>query len=357
MKEPIEFSLASVAVVLILMMIMNVLTVYSQITSRIENEAASFMSKILLSSGLPTNWDEERILGNELLDFGLASLDKFGLDKDKVNLISYAYLGSIVFPIENALYLNFEELSSLILFKDRSFILEFNPALNISINIVRVGRRYRVEVTVFDLKGENVTDEASLTYVIVYLYGLSTRFLLYVGGSLSPPINGMVLAVAVVAEVNGVKSMAYWINDIMFFGVVVGSYIISPLPLLFARIRLLFYEEIGEDYMCTVNYELVRSVNGLYIYRITGDGWNSSVLHNIDDKAVMVVATSTFIDTIICIYFTYPAPIYSYRGLSSHVKLRYGARALPLEFSVVGELMYIGDMLYEVKLYMWRTVK
>ena len=162
---------------------------------------------------------------------------------------------------------------------------------------------------------------------------------------------------AVVAEVNGVKSMAYWINDIMFFGVVVGSYIISPLPLLFARIRLLFYEEIGEDYMCTVNYELVRSVNGLYIYRITGDGWNSSVLHNIDDKAVMVVATSTFIDTIICIYFTYPAPIYSYRGLSSHVKLRYGARALPLEFSVVGELMYIGDMLYEVKLYMWRTVK
>ncbi len=357
MKEPIEFSIASMTIILILLLTVNLLNLIYSVEFKVNIKAKSLMNKLELTIGSPSNWDESIILGGKIVDFGLSSLNGLSLDKDKVNLITYNYIGSIKFLRKNPLYIDPLAFKKLLNIKNKEFRLDFKPALNITIKVSRIKLKYRIEVKIYDLNGKDLTSKASITYLIVYSYRLETKYAIYINGPPSISVSGSIRALAVIANVNGIKSIAYWLYKFIPFGIIIGSYIISPIPLSLAEGTLLFCEYMGKDFKCNVKLRFIDRIGEIFIYKFYNDNWSKVVSHNIDDKVVMLIVNTIRFKVLLSIFLAYSAPIYYDNNFSGLPKLSYGNLNLPVEYSVERRFVLIGEMNYEIKLYLWRIEK
>ncbi|RLE52804.1 MAG: hypothetical protein DRJ26_04245, partial [Candidatus Methanomethylicota archaeon] len=137
MKDPIEYSLMAIVIILLFISSSSILAgMVAPIDYKLDLEATSLLDKITLTEGQPENWGEAIIDGNALEDFGLSSKLPGQLDKGKVNALTFRALGSSYLNFNNPYYMSPEDfLLNWISLQYRGFIIDFIPAFNVSITV------------------------------------------------------------------------------------------------------------------------------------------------------------------------------------------------------------------------------
>lgn len=353
MRESIEYAIASIVVVLIIILTTTTLNFLLPVKFSVNSEVKFLMDKLQYYEGKPTYWDKEVVLGGNLEDFGLRNRNEDALDKDKVNLITYKYIGRPSNLTLNPLYLSYENLNGWVYTLERGFTVHFKPIFNVTISCDRVGRRYKVEVKVYSIDGEEITSDVDINILVVYVGRRNVKILLMKGGS-TVILGSPVKAVAALARKGTIMGLGYYVDEDLYFGVNIGCYLISPVQLEDVQVMLLFYDEIKDEFKNEVEFEYISMVNGVYIYRIYREGWNEDVYDNIDSETAMLIAVKDG-RQVEAAFLSYPASIYSQSGLLPTPLFYFGGSVIPIESSVEKRFIKIGSLLYEVKLYLWRV--
>ncbi|MCS7386131.1 MAG: hypothetical protein NDF55_05275 [archaeon GB-1867-005] len=368
MKEPIEYSLTAIIIVLLFIASSSILaSMVAPIDYKLDLEAMSLLDKITLTAGQPENWGEAIINGNELEDFGLSSNLPGHLDKGKVNALTFRALGSFYNTTNNPFYMSPEDfLLNWISLQYRGFIIDFIPALNISITVTN----NNVEIKTYNNKGKNITPLVDVNVIVV------TESVAGVNVSLfSQPVitvNDEVKVVAAIAYYNSTCSISYWVDEDVNCGFAIDRFIISCIELnanevnllqVFRNYTVIEYTFKGkrtnptietnntdEGFKWEVNFSpfQVDEDNSIYVYEVLLE--NS--FGGIDDEVVFLLAYN---ESVISVFFTYPAPIHLPNGYLNIINLRYGGLTPPTMSGVASKFVFIGFANYLIKLYMWRA--
>ena len=349
MKEPIE-AVVSVSIFILILSSITALigsapTPPSKAYIPLDSEVLALMDKLVKFGGFPKDWDVRVLRGEAILDFGIGGFD--GVDRDKVNLLTYNLIGKPSSLIPVPFRLSPYGLNGWVDGVERGFSINFTPILNITLTCKIVGGSSKIEVKVYTLDGFDVTDESDLTIISVYIHPTGVKFSYDKKSILH--FNHPVKAIVAIANYNGLCSLSYWIDGETYFGFTVGCYIISPLSLSGSILKMTFQKRIGKDFMVDVQFNYVSNVGGLYIYRVYNDGW-SRVDYNLDPDAVLFVAVDS--NGLRSVFTTYPAPIYTQTGLLPTPDLSFGS-AVPAGASLSSRMVYMGFLNYIVKLYVW----
>lgn len=353
MKEPIEYTIIALLIVLLLLSSYNILNMLAPMEFRPEIEAQTLMDKLVLTEGSPRNWDELLVLNLDSLgSFGLGSGDHSRLDRDKVNLLTFRYIGNLSHLIQNPFYVAPQNIQHLwVDLSERGFIIDFTPLINVTVSVDANG----VRVNVFTPRGENKTSEAQVNLIIVSQVDATVYLSLIEGdGFTSIPDTSNIKCVVACVKLYSLVGIGYWVGGDDEYGFNVGGHLISPVFLERGvhRIVQVYYNDTSTLLINVSDYSLHYS-NNAYVYNIS-IGNNASLLHNLDDNTVLLLAydNSTGLSTI---FFTYPATIWCPFGRLGLVNLRYGGIEVPSQASLSYRVLSIGMALYKVCLYVWRV--
>jgi len=350
LKEPIE---AVVSVSIFILILSSITTLISSAPTplpkaytSLNSEVSALMDKLLNFEGFPRDWDVKVLMGGVILDFGIGGFG--GVDRDKVNLLTYNFIGKPSNLISVPFTLSPYGLNGWVDGVDKGFLINFKPILNVTITHKVVGGSHKIEVNVFTIDGFDVTDDSDLTIISIYIHPTGVKFSYNKKSPLyfSHPVK----AIVAIANYNGLSSLSYWIDSETYFGFTVGCYIISPLSLSGSNLKMIFQKPIGGDFKIDVEFSYVSTVGGLYVYRVYNEGWSVWVDYNLDSDVVLFASVDS--SGLRAVFTTYPAPIYTQAGLTSTPSLSFGG-IVPAWTSSSSRVVSMGFLNYIVKLYVW----
>lgn len=354
MKEPIEYTIITLLMILLLIAAYNILSMMTPVAFKPILESQALVDKITMNEGFPENWDELLVLGSgEILDFGLSSGVFSCLDKDKVNLLVYRYLAISSSLIENPFYVDPRDIQhAWIDLSERGFILDFVPLLNVSISVDVDG----IRVNVFTIDGENKTSDSSIIIIIVSeVDSIIYLNLIESNGFTSFSDTSNIKCVIAYAKLYSVASIGYWVKGDDSYGFTVGRHIVSPVELdpSIHRLIQVYYNYTSTRFFINVDFSS-HSAGNVYVYNISSVNNDLSSYNDIDDSVVLFLAYEN--DTgLTALFFTYPSTIMTPSNQLSIVNLRYGGIEIPSQASLECRIVPIGISLYKVYLYLWRV--
>jgi len=353
LKEPIEYTIITLLMILLLLATYNILSMMSPTAFKLEVESQALMDKITLTEGSPKNWDELLVLGpGEINDFGLSTGVFSCLDKDKVNLLVYRYLVSSSNLIENPFYVDPKDIQHVwIDLSERGFILDFIPLLNVSISVDVDG----IRINVFTIEGENKTSDSSINVIVVSEVDSIVYLNLFEGnGFVSLSDTSNVKCVVAYVKLYSIVDIGYWVRGDDNYGFTVGGHLVSPVELNpnVHKLVQIYYNYTSISFFTNIIFSS-RSADDVYVYDVssTGDLTSHS---DIDDNVVLFLAYENTTG-LTALFFTYPCPIKTPSGFLGIVNLRYGGIEVPSQAALEYRILPIGISLYKVYLYLWRV--
>lgn len=352
MKEPIEYTIITLLMILLLLATYNILNIVAPVSFKLDFEVQALMDKLTRIRGSPENWDEMKVLGlNVINDFGLSSGLSGHLDKDKVNLITYNYLVRSSTLVRNPYYVDPKDIQhAWVNLEERGFIIDFILLLNVSVtvdsNVIRVN--------VFTIDGLNMTSASLINIIVINETDTTVHLKLFENVSYIPLSSASTIkAVVAYVELYSFSSIGYWVDGQGNYGFTIGRHLISPVQLNPNDHKLVqIYCSFDLDSFFILADFTNHFAGGVYVYNISSTTSSSS--GDIDDEIILLLAYDN-VTGLTSIFFTYPLTIQSSLGLLGNINLRYGGIGVPSQAAIEHRILRIGVISYKVYLYLWRV--